>query len=185
MPIDAESTWIETVNNLPTVKSAPESIKALVDAVDTCVTGKAELTGIIGTVSYTFQKAIFLAGLSSLGPAPVTATGVAQFVQAWQSAAAASVMIVPPGSSFGSPSPATTFSVVVTTLLDPPSLLAACSALQTELLAAGAAPVSSYKDSKVGPALYKAFKLLSYTVTGINSIAPTPTPLVAPLCLLK
>jgi len=187
MPIDPENSWIETVNKLPPTKTAPEGFKALAKAVDACVTSKAQLTGIVGPPpTFTFNKALFLTGLLSMGPVPATPAGVTAFVQAWAGAVTASVMVVSPGSAFGAAAPPTLFSVVISAILDPPSLAAAQSALIAELTASGLKPVKNYKDSKVGPGMLKAFKLLSYTVTGLNSIPPPagPLPLVAPLCLL-
>lgn len=188
MPIDPKDSWIQNVNKLPPANSLPEGAKKLADAVDGCVSGKAQLTGIVGPPpSYTFNKALFMAGLMSMAPVPATPAGVTSFVNAWVTAVTASTMIVSPGVSFGSPSPATTFSVVISAVLDPPSLAAAQSSLTLELTQAGLNPVKDSKDSKIGPALYNAFKLLSYTVTGLNSIPPPagPIPLVAPLCLLS
>lgn len=186
MPIDPEKTWIDTVNKIPPGKNAPDQLKKLSDAVDAAMTGKAQLTGILGKVSFTFEKGIFYAGLLQLGPTKLAPEGVAKFSNAWSQAIVASKMVVPPGASLGAPTPPTIWSVVASTVLDPPSLAAAKSYLEAELLSAGLNPVADSNSGKIGPALRKAALLLTYTVTGLDS-TPTPAgplPLVAPACAL-
>lgn len=184
MAIDPPKTWIDTVNGLPPSKAAPKALADLASAVDACVTNKAQLTGIVGKPVFTFQKAIFVAGLQSLAPVPAAAAGVAKFVAAWADAVTASIMLVPSGSSFGPPSPPTLFSVVIATVLDPDSLVLARTTLQSDLLSQK--PVKSSSDSDFGPALRRAFLSLTYTVTGLNSVPPPagPLPLTAAKCAL-
>lgn len=131
-----------------------------------------QINEILPPCVFNFQKALFEQGM--LGATP--AGGEAIIAQAWASAISASTIIVASGSSIGAPSPATTFSAPPVVLILPPSVAAAQIALQNDLLAAPPSPPSA-----VGPAFYKAFTSLQVSVTGINSVAPTPTPLVLPV----
>lgn len=169
--IDQKQQWIDKISKLKPVGDGDSGAKALAEAVDSCVTKKAQLKGIQGKVTFTFQKKIFHTGLLAAVGTTDTAAGVEIFVTAWANAITASVMKVMPGAVYGSPTPATTFSAVASTTLDPPSLIKARNYLKAELLKSGF--VSDAKKCKVGVALHQSFLALTYTIKGTDS---TPSP---------
>jgi hypothetical protein len=181
--IDPESAWIDHVNKLPPSKVAPAALQKLADAVDTGVSNKAELQGIVGTFAFTFNKAVFYASLQALVPTADPASGPASFASAWGQALMASIMVVPPGNSVGPASPPTTFSVVASTLIDPASLTLAQTYLQGQLVKAGANPVKMAEDGLIGPAIRQAFLKVTFSIIGLNSVSPPagPLPLLAPM----
>lgn len=183
--IDPQNAFIEKINNLPPSTNADKALQDLVDAVSSLVSAKAELTGIIGTVSFTFEKAVFYQGLKALTPATDRITPAQKISSAWAQAISASKMVVPPGVSFGAPTPPTLFSAIISTTLDPDSLVLAKTELMNAII--NQQPVDNYKKSDYGPAYRRAFSMLTYTVTGLNSIPPPtgPQPLTAAKCALK
>ena len=181
MPIDPESSWIDTVNNIEPVTAPPAGVKNIVDAIDAAVSSKAGLQGLVGSPpQFTFQKAIMLAQMLALAPSPDPVIPATLISQAWLAAATASIMIVSPGTAVGAAAPPTMFSVVIATIVDPPSLVLAQTALMADLISVMSTPVDDYKDSDFGPAFRRAFLSLTYTVTGLDS---TPTP-AGPLPLI-
>jgi hypothetical protein len=179
MPIDPEPIWKQQFASL-----APDSKMEwptnIANIVDQRVTNKLQISGITGQVTFTWQKAIFENILKTMAPSPTTASGAQVIASAWQSATAVSTVVVAPGSSVGAPSPPTIFSVVISSLIDPPSIAAGSQIIVAMLTAS--APVQNSMDAAIGPAILKAFKLLTVSVIGINSIPPPagPTPLNAP-----
>jgi len=182
MPIDPEQLWKQRFNDLPKDGGAGGSWATQVaKATDEGVTNKLQLSGITGQVTFTFQKAIFENLIKLAVPAPSAFPGAQAIATAWKTATLASVIVVAPGAFIGSPAPPTTFSVVISSVIDPPSVAAGYSTLFTLLTTVQG--VSNGLDNIIGPALRKAFSLLTVTVTGIDSTPPPngPLPLVAPL----
>jgi hypothetical protein len=179
MPIPPEPQWKSTIDGLKP-DSTPNWTKALADAVDGLVTNQAGLTGITGSVVFTFSKSIFMAQLLLVSATPLTAVAAQAIGVAWGTAMAASIIVVPPGSSLGAPTPPTIWSVCAS-LIDPSSVAAAQAALIADLTTMQ--PVKNANDSKLGPAFRKAFVSCTATVTGLNSVPPPagPVPLLAPL----
>jgi len=126
---------------------------------------------------FTFGKAAFVTGLAGADPS-TPGSGVAALQTAFSAGVLASTMIATPPVSFTPVTPATTFSVVVSTLPDAPSI-AAGQAKIAEL--SSAAETSDPLLSDFPVILREAFLLLTYTVIGTNSVAPTPGPLTDPL----
>lgn len=181
MPIDPQSAFKSAISSLkPT--NGPLWAKDIADAVDGLVTNKAGLSVITGTCTFTFNKALFMAGIMGLVPSLVAPIAAQTIGIAWGNAMLASIMVVAPGAFIGSPAPPTLFSVIISTIVDPPSVVAAQTALIATLSAMQAVKIAS--DSVLGPALHTAFMSCTATVTGMNSIPPPagPLPLVAPLC---
>ena len=182
MPIDPQSAFKSAISSIkPT--NGPLWAKDIADAVDGLVTNKAGLSVITGTCTFTFNKALFMAGIMALVPilaAPIAAQTIGI---AWGNAMLASIMVVQPGAFIGVVSaPPTLFSVITSTIVDPPSVVAAQTALIATLSAMQAVKIAS--DSALGPALHTAFMSCTATVTGMNSIPPPAGPLllIAPLC---
>jgi hypothetical protein len=178
MPIDPVSVWKSEFEKLPKVgTTVAEGMTNLANFVDARVTNKLGLgPPMIGSFTYTFNKAIFLAPLISLTPSPSNLTGMTALANAWQSAALASMLIVPPGAAVGAPAPPTTFSVAAA-IVDPASVALAYSTLLQKLLAAK--PVG--EDPPFPTYFYDAFTALKYNVSGLNSVPPPagPQPLSA------
>ena len=179
MPIDPEGAWKSAIANIKP-DSTPQWTKAMADAVDSCCSNKAGLTGITGSVTFTFNKALFMAQLLAVSATPLAALAAQAIGAAWGTAMMASIILVPPGSSLGAPSPATTWSVCAT-VIDPAMVTLAQVSLIAELTTMQG--VKSAQDSKLGPAIRKALLSCTATVTGVNSIPPPagPLPLLSPL----
>jgi len=172
--IDPLSSWISLWNLLPLVGDSSWADNQATFVLKRTLT--PGLMGLTGQITFTFQEATFANLLKSIPMTPDKTQSATMIANAWNSAVSTSIMVVAPGAFIGTSTPATLFSVVTSTLLDPSSLLSATQGIVSDL---SAAPLSD--DTSARPkAFYKAFKTLTYTVTGTNSIVPTPTPLVAP-----
>jgi hypothetical protein len=180
MPIDPEDKFKKAIAGLKP-ESTPQWAKKMADAVDGLVTNKAQLTGITGSITFTFNKAIFMTQLMALTFTPLAPVAAQAIGLAWGTAMLASTIIVAPGASLGAPTPATTWSVVIASLIDPPTITVAQTGLIATLAVMQA--VKKAEDSALGPALYKAFTQCTATVTGLNSLPPPagPLPLLSPL----
>jgi hypothetical protein len=136
------------------------------------------LTGILPTTStvFTFNQAVFKTNLLTLTPTADPAAGASAFFNALETAILASVYLVSPGAYLGSPGAATTWSAVTSTIPDPASLAAAKTAAVAFM---STAPLSGTNPT-MATAVHTYLTSLTYTVTGLNSVAP-PAPLVAAL----
>jgi hypothetical protein len=182
MPIDPEQVWIDAFAALAPQKG-PMWAQPMADAVDARVTGKVALNGLTGSVTFTFNKAVFMAQLMALTPTPDAAAGMMGFANAWGAAMLASTLVVAPGSFFPAPAPATLWSVVFATVIDGASIETAKQALVAELMAV--APAKDAKESKFPPAFRNAFLKCTASVNGLNSLPPPtagpgPLPFSAP-----
>lgn len=187
MPIDPEQQWTDAFANLATDKS-PNWAMAFASAVDERVTGKAQLTGILGSVTFTFNKALFATQLMSLSPSPVAPAAMMGFANAWATAMSASQMVVAPGSAFGAPAPPTLWSVIFTSMLDAPMIQSGKAFLASTLSALP--PAKNAKDSKFGATFRSAFLMCTASITGLNSLpippaGPGPLPFAAPFTPLQ
>jgi len=88
----------------------------------------------------------------------------------------ASLAAVSAGAFIGVSAPPTLFSAVATTLIDPPSILLAKAKI-LELVTAP--PEADAQDSLFPEKFRDATLLLTITVSGTNSVTPTPAPLSA------
>ena len=171
MAMDQESDWTKAFADLKPDKT-PAWAAAMADAVDARVTGKVELSGLIGKPTFTFNKAVFAAQLMALKPVPDAVAGMTGFANAWATAMTASTMVVTPGSALGAPSPATLWSVIFTSLIDASSVQ-----LAKTLLISTLPTIPLVKDatqSKFGATFRKAFLMCSASVTGLNTLPPPP-----------
>ena len=175
MAIDPVITWKSEWANLPIDPIGTLYPANIASFIGQRVTTKLTLAPpFSGTVLFTFNNATFMAGITGLSPSPTPAAGAAAFAAAWESAILASVIIIPPGAFIGVSSPATLFSVVTTVV--PIVTPVAKTILQAALIAAP--PALTALASAYPVELFSAFFNYQYLVTGINSIVPTPTPLI-------
>jgi hypothetical protein len=179
--IDPLSTWNSTFNALPKV-SDPSWSLTLANWYADRITGiqpdQTQLNTGAG-FTFVFDSALFAAGLAVLTPTLIQAAGIAGFASAWSAALATTIypvtLLVAPGAFIPPTTPATLFSAVTAAIIDPTSIVAGVAKIN-EL-----ATVSPEATSVFAEKFRDATLLLSITVTGLNSITPTPTPLVAPL----
>lgn len=129
---------------------------------------------------FVFSAATFATNLMTMPPVMAAPAGMTAFANAWSAAIALTVfpatLFLAPGTVYGTPSPATTFSAITSVTLNPASLVAAKAKLM-ELLQA--VPVSDPQQSIFPEKFRDATLQLKIDVTGLNSVAPTPAPLVA------
>ena len=182
MAMPPVNDWIDGFAGL-TPAGIPDWATNMADLVDSLVTGKVALMGLTGSVTFTFNKAAFMAALLTISIAPSAAIGAQNFATAWQMGMLASTIVVAPGAFIGVSTPPTLFSVVASSILDPVGIVAGKAILSSNL--ATALPVSDAQLSVIGPSFFAAFSLCSSTVTGMNSVSPPigPLPLTAPLLL--
>lgn len=179
MALESASVWADTLNNLPKV-TTPDWTENIAQAIFDLTSNKLQIQDIEPPSVFTFQKPIFQAVLATAVPAVDPVTGATTFSNAWRDACAASVMFVASGSSYVPggvpPSPANTFSAPPAVVVDPPSLLIGYNILFTAIATGGGQPNADYFAEQ----FRDAFLALTYTVTGVNSVTPTPGPLVIP-----
>lgn len=175
--LDPASFWISEFANLPITDSNdwPDNIA---DLIDSLTTNKLEISGISPPSTFTFNRNVFKAGIVSLVPNANVVPNANAFALAFANAVAASTMFVAAGSSVGAPTPATTFSAPPVVVILPPTIAAAQAALTSSIIAA--VPVADPTMSTVPVAFRDAFLALAASVTGLNSVVPTPGPLVVP-----
>lgn len=170
MAIAPLTTWRSSFAALPLVTDTSWQAN-IANWVNDNISGanKLALNGMGGTgLTFTFNKATFQSGLAS-------ANNIAGFATAFQSALTASLAVVGAGSFIGVSTPATLFSVVTTTVIDPPSIILAYNKI-LELNTAQA--VTNSYDSDFPLRFREAILLLTITTSGMNSVTPTPSPLV-------
>ena len=182
MALDPENKWTKAIGDLKPTKVVADAAAAMAKTVDGLVTGKAGLKGITGKLQFTFPIALFQTGLLGLAPLPDASAASQAWAMAWGNAVLTSIMVIPSGAIFGAASPKTTWSAPPVVVLLPPSVQAAQLSLATDLAAAGADPAKKADDNKLGAALRKAFLLLQFSATGLDT-TPTPAgplPLIVP-----
>lgn len=182
--IDPLSTWQSTFASIPKVSDnswASNVATWYSDRITNIEPNQTELNTAAG-FSFTFSEAVFQAQLALLPPTTNQATGIAGFASAWSSAIALTIypatLSVAPGAYLGVSSPPTLFSSITSVIIDPTSITAAVAKIN-EL--ASAPPANDPSMSEFPEKFRDATLLLTITVTGLNSITPTPTPLIAPL----
>lgn len=127
--------------------------------------------------TFTFAKQVFETALLNLGPAASAVAGLTAFANAWQSAMLASTVVVLPGAFIPPSTPPTTFSSIIPpVVLDAPGIVAG----KAKIIELASAPVVSDPNDSQFPVKFREATLeLTITVTGLNSAAPTPQPLIA------
>ena len=177
MAVDILQDWKDTLAALPKVADtswAATFAEWYADRVINIETSPAldTTTGF----TFPFAEAVFAAALIALTPTTDALAGITGFANAWESAILLTIPTVAPGAFIPPSTPATLFSVVTGTIIDPAST-ALGKAKIIEL--ASASPVPDPQDSEFPVKFRDATLLLTITVTGLNSVSPTPGPLVA------
>ena len=135
--------------------------------------GKLELN-LLSTSIFTFNEQLFKSQLSLMKIYDNKFLPNSILANAWQSSILASTFIVAPGTFIKpAPTPATIFSISPVVIPDV-SLEITKQNLESNLNNLNSQK-SSYEFVKC---FYNAFLSLTYTITGVNSIIPTPTPLL-------
>ena len=174
MAIDSLTVWQNGWANLPKVND--DSWKQnLGDYVEARTANMSLATYTPSTnVTFSFNKSLFvqtLDGVSGANLVPILS-------DAFELAIIGSPIAVSPGTYIGVSTPATTFSVVSSSLFD----LASAALGAAKILELASAPkVSDPLLSDFPIKLRDAFLLLTATVSGTNSVVPTPGPLVDPV----
>ena len=128
---------------------------------------------------FVFPAPIFASGLASAVPSTAPEVGTQIIATAWETAM---LSVVYPASLFLAPgtiqppaSPATTFSAITSVIINPASLQAGKAKI---LQLSSAKVVKNAKESAMATKLREATMQLKIDITGLNSVAPTPAPLV-------
>jgi len=177
MPLEPKEIWQKTMKDLEAVDNV-QWVQNLSNWLFERVNAKMQISGIVGPVSYTFNKSVFMAQMMTATPVNTMALAAMKLGTAWEAAVLASNMSVMPGSALGAPTPPTMWSAPLC-VIDPGPVSAAKAKLIKEL--SDVKLVDDALDSKLPALLREAFLMLTFTTSGINCL-PIPTPLVAP-CL--
>lgn len=178
--IDPVSIWTAEWANLPPVTDelAPVQIANFVfQRVSAKLSAGPPFSG--GFV-FTFAMPIFQQIITDIPKTPTTAIYATRYGDAFQSSCVGSALVCS-GGFIGAATPPTTFSAPPAAVFDPGSVAVAKAALVATLMAAPPAPSEA---SIVPIALHQAFSSLKIILSGLNSIVPTPTPLVATVPVL-
>lgn len=174
MPIEPLDTWINSYESKVKPVSTPDWSVNFADWYVSNITGISPDPTALTAVGFVFAF-----------PAPTFAAQILaspkpDFGTAWINTISTMVypvsLAVATGTVYGPVSPATTFSAITAVIINPASIIAAQSKL-LELLAV--MPVSDNKLAKYPPLFREATTMLKIDITGMNSVAPTPAPLVA------
>ena len=174
MTLESLSTWQTEWANLP--KVADDSWKQnLAGYLSSRLNGRLEFQSYQpkpGHFSYSFNESAFISQLAGVDYAnPI---GISAIANGMAAAFNANSALVAPGSSIGAPgNPATTYSAVTGTVFDS----AAVSAMQSRINSTDTTPVSDALNSDFPVKLREGVLLLTATITGTNSVTPTPGPL--------
>lgn len=117
--------------------------------------------------SFTFGVSAFVGGLTDTN-------GIVGLQAAFEAGVLASTWTIPIGTTFGAATPAETFSTAGVATVDAASIVAG----KAKIAELSSAPkVGDPLLSEFPVKLREAFLALAYTITGTNSVAPTPGPI--------
>lgn len=157
--------WIDAYEALPLVSDATWKQ----NLADYC----GDLIDNILALS-TYSAGAFTFGRSQFASALTDTDGVVGLQSAFSAGVSASTWVINSGTTFGAATPAETFSTSGVAVADP----AGISAGQALIAALTGAPqVGDPTLSEFPTTLRNAFLALTFTVTGTNSVAPTPGPI--------
>lgn len=177
--IDPLATWKSELKKLEPIDSADWAIKFAQFVADRVPMAEldAKVMTATGLFSFTFNQALFASGLFPILPSPSAPPVILQFANAWEAAVLASVAVSTPGIAFNPATPATIFSAVISTTVDIPSVAIG----KLKIMELAYIKVDKDTDgSEFAEKFRDAFLSLTFTVSGINTITPTPTPFIAP-----
>lgn len=167
-----KAQWDIEVTLDPTGTQFAENIgKFIVNRVD----GKLNVGGPVTMASpaqFTFNKSLFVSLIKALTPTQDAEQGRKKIADAWLAATTASTMVVSPGAYVGAPVDPTKFSVIIATVIVP---AAGYASLLAGLLAAPIAGTAL--TTKFPEELQKAFSLVTFAISGLNSQKPPDGPL--------
>lgn len=170
-------TWKQTFKEIP-FSDNPSWAMNIARWTSERSTSKLEWAGLGGPLMFTFNSGVFQSRLHSMPHTPNASQGAMAFASAWESAMSASTLMVMPGIFIGGPTPPTLFSVVAGAI-DPASIQRGKAVLAQQLLSAKC--VDNSMESALPPAIYQAFMALTVSLSGINTVVPFPSPLMAPM----
>ena len=185
MAVDTLTKWQQELKNLPASDNpvwATNFANWYFDRISAAgaVDGQglfADPASLVPTTwVFTFDKATFVTQLQPLPQTDDALTGITNFANAWEAAMLTSTISVAPGTFIPPSSPPTLFSVVASAVFDPPSIAVAKALIQTLVTAP---PTDDAETSEFAEKFRDATLSLTVTVSGTNSVAPTPGPLVA------
>lgn len=196
MAIDGQTTWQADWDAVPIDSDGTHYASNIANFIDAHSTGKMVLetppTGFNSPSppAFTYGKAACQSALAGITFG--AANGAQKIADAWQAGVTAGTLVVPALSALTNPStPASKFAAPPTVVVDPASLTSAHAGLLSSLQNAPLAD-GTYAQSLVNPsltptqfpvALRTAFLALKYTLTGLNSVAPTPATITATLAV--
>jgi hypothetical protein len=188
MPQDELGKWKDEFAKLPVDAPFPQGPKNLAKFVFERVNGKLSFSPsaikIDPPATFSWQKSLFETPLLALIATADHISPKIILTNAWSASVLASSMVISPGSKIDPPPPGTN-GIVGTALaiIDPPTVVLATAAFLAELIAA--ALVGDAEESVFPKACRAAFSKITYTITGIDTTAPTPIPILLPLTAVK
>lgn len=173
MAIDSLNIWQDEWANLPKVND--DSWKSnLGDYIESRIANLKLLSYVPNTnISFSFNKTLFVDSLTGIDSG--LGNGAIVIGEAFKTAILASNLTLVVPISIGNLSPTTLYSSISSVIFDPASALLASSKI-AELV--NAQPVADALDSEFPVKLREAVLLVTATITGTDSTAPTPIPLI-------
>lgn len=166
-------TW--NLNFISLTRNNSNDIKILSNFINKEVSGFLSLDMISLTHTFTFNKTTFETGLNTLTTYTDAKIPALIIANAWEQAMIISTFEILPGTFIlPAPTPPTLFSLINPSILMIDSLILAKQNLINSL-----STLKSENDSKAFLKCFRdSFLMIKYTVSGLNSIVPTPIPLL-------
>lgn len=164
-----DQNWIDAYELMPLVGDATWK-QNLADYCGDLLDNQLNLSTYTGP-TFTFGRAAFAANLTDTN-------GIVGLQSAFNAGVLASTWVIPIGTTFGAGTPAETFSTPGAAVADAPSISSGMAIIAT---LASSPQVGDATLSEFPTKLRAAFLSLTYTVTGTNSVTPTPGPIADPL----
>jgi len=177
------STWQAQFYALPPVPTDGAACQQRALAVTALLAGIQIGLPFSGTALFTFATGVFASGMEGVPISPSPIAMAIQYSLAFQAACTASVWLVT-GGYLGVPTPPTTFSAPPVAVFAPTSVAAATAQLQSALAVLKAPTVIGPQELEMPKAFQAAFASLQVMLTGLNSVPPTPQPLIATVPVL-
>ena len=171
-------TWQTQFYNLPPVPTDAAACQQRAAAVTSLIAGLALGSPFTGSALFTFNTQVFASGMQGVPIAPSPAVMAIQYSQAFLAACNASVWLVA-GGYLAVSAPPSLFSAPPVASFSPASVAAAAATLQAALSVLKAPTQIGPQELDMPKAFQAAFSSLQVMLSGLNSIVPTPTPLVA------
>lgn len=174
MATDSLSVWKSEWDNLPLDGTGATGGINVSQYVGDRLTGKLSLAPpMSGGFSFTFNVSAMAAILSTAVPDVSALPGATKFADAWAAGMNGAIVLVSSGAFVGSSSPGTTFSAPPVSAPGP-GIAIARAALINDLIS-----LTPTTMSEVPEKIRNAVLASNYVHTGLNSVTPTPGPLIA------